>query len=85
MTWNPHRKADPLEHEIEIGLKPGAFISYSECLSFTSILEKIAARIAEAAKTDAVRAVALWSGPMNRPTFLERAKARWEKRIQEGG
>lgn len=59
MTRKPRGKADPLEHEIELTLNPGAFIPDRACLSFVSDLAEVAAKIAKLTKTDPARAIAL--------------------------
>ena len=53
-------KADPLEREIELALKPGAFISDRACFKFAGELDELASRIAELEATDPARTVALY-------------------------
>jgi len=48
-----------MEHEIELGLGPGAFIPDRECFSFVSELDEIAAKIGKLTRTDPARAIAL--------------------------
>lgn len=59
MTRKPRTKADPIEHEIERMLNPGAFISDRACFSFVSDLDEVAAKIAKLTSSDPARAVAL--------------------------
>jgi hypothetical protein len=44
-------KTDPTEREIELALRPGVFIGYSEGFSFVSKLEEVAAKIRELGAT----------------------------------
>jgi len=60
MTRQPRTKADPLEHEIELALNPGAFIPDRACFSFVSDLDEVAAKIAKLTSSDPARAVALY-------------------------
>ncbi len=60
MTRKSRQKTDPLEHEIERALNPGAFIPDRACFSFVSDLDRIAAKIGNLTKTDPTRAVALY-------------------------
>ncbi len=53
-------KADPIERQIELALRPGEFIYDRACISFVSGLEEVAARIGEVATTEPARAVALY-------------------------
>lgn len=53
-------KTDPLEREIELALKPGAFIPDRACFQFAGELDQIASRIAKLVATDPARAVALY-------------------------
>jgi len=59
MTRRSRGKVDPLEHEIELGLNPGAFIPDRACLSFVSDLDEIAAKIGQLTRTDPARAMVL--------------------------
>ncbi len=59
MSGRQRIKADPIEAEIERGLRPGAFIPDRKCSSFVRELEGVAAEIAEVAASDAARAVSL--------------------------
>jgi hypothetical protein len=45
MKRKPLRKVDPIEHQIELALKPGGFIGDRSCFSFVSGLEEVAANI----------------------------------------
>ena len=60
MTRKHRTKADPIEHEIERMLNPGAFISDRACFSFVSDLDEVAAKIANLTGSDPARAVALY-------------------------
>lgn len=53
-------KTDPLEREIELALKPGAFIHDRACSKFAGELDELASRIAKLESTDPARAVALY-------------------------
>ena len=53
-------KTDPTECEIEIALRPGVFICYSEGFSFVSKLEEVAAKIRKLGATEPGRAVGLY-------------------------
>jgi len=44
MTRKPRGKLDPLEHEIAMALKPGAFLPDRACYSFVSGLEGVGAK-----------------------------------------
>ena len=59
MTRKPRSKPDPLEHQIELALDPGAFIPDRACFSFVCGLEEVAGRIAELTTTEPARAIAL--------------------------
>jgi len=60
MTRKHSTKADPIEHEIERMLNPGAFISDRACFVFVSDLDEVAAKIANLAGSEPTRAVALY-------------------------
>jgi hypothetical protein len=45
-------KPDPIERQVELALHPGAFIRDSECFSFVSGLEEVAAAIDKLIATD---------------------------------
>lgn len=60
MTRKQRGKADPLEHEIQSALNPGAFIPDRACFSFVSDLDEVAAGIGRIAETDPARAIALY-------------------------
>jgi len=60
MTRKPRAKADPLEHEIEHVLNPGAFVPDRACFSFVSDLDEVAARIAKLTNDDPARAITLY-------------------------
>jgi hypothetical protein len=53
-------KTDPTECEIELALRPGVFICYSEGFSFVSKLEEVAAKIRKLGATEPGRAVGLY-------------------------
>lgn len=53
-------RGDPIEHEIELALNPGAFIPYGACFSFVSDLDEVAAKIAKLIASDSSRAVSLY-------------------------
>jgi hypothetical protein len=63
-------KTDPTEREIELALRPGVFIGYSEGFSFVSKLEEVAAKIRELGATEPGRAVGLYE------TFLASCHAK---------
>jgi len=52
-------RADPIERQIELALRPGAFIRYGECFSFVSGLEEVAATVRKLIATAPERAVTL--------------------------
>ena len=60
MTRKRRPKGDPIEHEIELVLNPGAFISYGACFSFVSDLDEVATKIAKLLSSDPARAVTLY-------------------------
>ena len=60
MTRKRRPKGDPIEYEIARALNPGAFISYDACFSFVSVLDEVAAKIAELVSSDPARAVMLY-------------------------
>ena len=60
MTHCPRAKADPLEHEIELALNPGAFTPDCSCFRLVSDLDKVSAKIAKLIVTAPARAVALY-------------------------
>ena len=53
-------KRDPVEHEIEVALNPGGFISDRACFSFVSDLHQVATKIAKLADAEPPRAVELY-------------------------
>jgi hypothetical protein len=53
-------KTDPTEREIELALRPGVFIGYSEGFSLVSKLEEVAAKIRKLGATEPGRAVGLY-------------------------
>src|SRR5438046_2896437 len=55
-----HRKADPIERQIELAFHPVAFIRDGECFSFVSSLEEVAATIDKLIATGPARAAALY-------------------------
>ncbi len=59
MPRKTRTRADPLEHEVELGLDPGEFISDRACFSFVSHLYEVAAKIGTLTKTAPTRAIAL--------------------------
>lgn len=60
MTRRPRRSRDPIEHEIEVALNPGSFISDRACFSFVGDLDELAARIATLVGTESSRAVEVY-------------------------
>jgi hypothetical protein len=60
MTRKRRSQGDPIEHEIELALNPGAFIPYGANFSFVSDLEDVAAKIAKLVSHDPVRAITLY-------------------------
>ncbi len=60
MTRKRRRQGDPIEHEIELVLNPGAYIPDRASFSFASDLEEVAAKIDELIGTDPSRAVKLY-------------------------
>jgi hypothetical protein len=60
MTRKRRPQGDPIEHEIELVLNPGAFIPDRACFSFVSDLDEVAAKIAKLVSTDPARAVTLY-------------------------
>lgn len=60
MTRKRRPEGDPIEHEIELALNPGAFIPYGACFSFVSELDEVAAKIAKLLSSDPARAVTLY-------------------------
>ncbi len=60
MTRKHLAQVDPIEHEIELALKPGAFIPDSACFSFVGDLDEVAAKIAKLRDTDPGRSVKLY-------------------------
>jgi hypothetical protein len=60
MTRKRRPKGDPIEHEIELALNPGAFISYDACFSFVSDLDEVATKIATLVSSNPARAVTLY-------------------------
>lgn len=60
MTRKTRGKRDPVEHEIEVALNPGAFISDRACFSFVSDLHEVATSIAKLTEAEPSRAVPLY-------------------------
>ena len=60
MTRKRRPQGDPIEHEIELALNPGAFIPYGASFSFVSELDGVAAKIAKLISSDPARATALY-------------------------
>ena len=60
MTRNTRGKRDPVEHEIEVALNPGAFISDRACFSFVNLLHEVAIKIARLTGPEPSRAVELY-------------------------
>jgi hypothetical protein len=54
------RQVDPIERDIEVALKPRAFIRDGECFSFVNGLEAVASRIEQLVPSDPARACALY-------------------------
>ena len=60
MTRKSQHEVDSIERDIELALKPGAFVSDRACSSFVIYLEKVAAQIGTLANSDPARAVTLY-------------------------
>ena len=60
MRQDSNRQVDPIEREIEVALKPRAFIPDGECFSFVSGLEAVATKIEQLIQSDSGRACALY-------------------------
>jgi hypothetical protein len=60
MTRKRNPQSDPIEQEIELVLKPGAFIPYGDSFSFTSNLDDVTAKIARLVSSDPARATTLY-------------------------
>jgi len=60
MTRKRRPQGDPIEHEIELALNPGAFIPYGASFSFVSDLDEVAAKIAKLISSAPARAVTLY-------------------------
>ena len=60
MRQSPCPRPDPIEREIEVALRPRAFIRDGECFSFVSGLEAVALRIEQLIESDPIRAFALY-------------------------
>lgn len=60
MTRKRHPQGDPIEHEIELTLSPGAFIPYGASFSFVSELDGVATKIAKLISSDPARAITLY-------------------------
>jgi len=60
MTRRRRPQGDPIEHEIELALNPGAFIPYGASFSFVSELDEVAAKMAKLISSDPARAVILY-------------------------
>jgi hypothetical protein len=72
-------KTDPTEREIELALRPGVFIGYSEGFSFVSKLEEVAAKIRKLGATEPGRAVGLFE------TFLAGCHAKADELDDSNG
>ena len=59
MKSRPRTKADPIERQIELALRPGGFISDRACFSFVGGLDEVVASIRNVIKTEPARGVAL--------------------------
>ena len=59
MRQDSNRQVDPIEREIEVALRPRAFIPDGECFSFVSGLEAVATKIEQLIQSDPGRACAL--------------------------
>ncbi len=60
MTRKRRPQGDPIEQEIELVLKPGAFIPYGGSFSFISDLDEVTAKIARLVSSDPARATTLY-------------------------
>jgi hypothetical protein len=60
MTRKRRPKGDPIEHEIELALNPGTFISDDACFSFVSDLDEVTTKIAKLVRSDPARTVVLY-------------------------
>lgn len=60
MRRDSNRQVDPIEREIEVALKPRAFIPDGERFSFVSGLEAVATKIEQLTQSDPGRACALY-------------------------
>ena len=60
MTRKRRLQGDPIEHEIELALNPGAFIPYGASFSFVSELDEVAAKISKLISSAPARAVRLY-------------------------
>lgn len=56
MRQDSNRQVDPIEREIKVALRPGAFIPDGECFSFVSGLEAVATKIEQLIQSDPGRA-----------------------------
>src|SRR5207253_9145557 len=72
-------KTDPTEREIELALRPGVFIGYSEGFSFVSKLEEVAAKIRKLGAAEPGRAVGLYE------TFLAGCHAKADELDDSAG
>ncbi|MBI4873420.1 MAG: hypothetical protein HY822_02165 [Acidobacteria bacterium] len=73
------KRRDPIENEIELALRPGAFIRDGACFSFVSGLEEVAARIDALTGTEPARAAGLCE------TFLAGCYAKAEELDDSSG
>ncbi len=72
-------RRDPIEQQIELALRPGAFIHDRACFSFVGGLEEVAAQIDILLKTDAARAAGLYE------TFLAGCREKAEELDDSSG
>ena len=79
MKHGTRSKKDPTEREIELALRPGVFIGYSEGFSFGSKLEEVAAKIRKLGATEPGRAVGLFE------TFLAGCHAKADELDDSNG
>jgi uncharacterized Zn finger protein len=59
MKRRPRTKADPIERQIEMALRPGEFIHDRACFSFVGGLDEVVASIRNVIKTEPARGAAL--------------------------
>jgi len=67
MTRKRPAQVDPIEHQIELALNPGAFIPDGACFSFVGELDEVAARIAKLKR---------WAGSSEASTSTSRRRIR---------